>query len=162
MPSRSFAALALALALAGAPARAQPAGPPTEAPSERVFSQPYGDSADRADRALPKAPEPAAPVDALDPRDEDLRPRPLRTLGISGMGAGSSVAALGGLFLLGSLGAKQESAARGNLRSVGFGFLAAGGALFAAGAVLFGIDAAAVPAPTPDRRGAQLLLALRF
>jgi hypothetical protein len=69
---------------------------------------------------------------------------------------------LGGVFLLASLGAQQGSAARADLRGVGFGFLAAGGGLFAAGAVLLGADAAAAPAPTPDRRGAQLVVALRF
>ncbi len=157
MPFRTPAALAAALALASGAARAQSAGAP-ESPSERAFSHPYG-GGEASPRSEPST-APAPGADLADLRDE--RPRPLRTLAIAGLGAGASTAGLGGLILLCSLGAQSGGSTRADLRGVGIGVLAVGGTLFAAGAVLLGVDAIAAPAPTPDGRGAQLVIALRF
>ena len=154
----------LTAAIAGLALQAPPptlwAQCPPESPSERVFAHPYGEPAACPDPGE-KGPKRAAEPDGLDLRDEPPG-RPLRALGLSGIGSGVSIAALGGVFLLSSLSTGAATSERAFLKGAGVGLAVAGGALFAAGAVLLGLDALAAPAPTPDRKGAQLLIALRF
>jgi hypothetical protein len=79
------------------------------------------------------------------------------------MGAGASFAGAGGLAILGSrLLGSRDNEVRGVARDVGLGMAILGGALFLAGATLVGIDLLTAPAPTPDGRGAQLVLAFDF
>ncbi len=155
---------ALATALAALALQAPPATLlaqcPPPSPSERVFAHPYGEPPTCPDLGEKGAGR-AAEASDLDLRDE--RPgRPLRTLGLSGIGSGASIAALGGVFLLSAHSKSTSTSERALLKGTGTGFAVAGGALFAAGLVLLGLDALAAPAPTPDRKGALLLVAFRF
>lgn len=101
--------------------------------------------------------------DLYEPIDwNDDRPSSLRTLGISGMGGGAGLAGIGGTLVLTSLFLPDGSPAQKVAWYGGVGTAITGGALFVTGAVLALIDAAAAPAPTPDGRGGQLVVAFRF
>ena len=154
---RSLAALGIAL-VATVPATVALADCLNDRAADRAFAHPYGEPAKCQDE--PASPSPEA--------DRDLRedhPSALRVLGISGLAAGSSIAGLGGTLWFTSLFLDDQSRSYKVLHPTGIGVAIAGGALFLAGATLLGIDALsgpASPAPTPDGRGAQLLVSWRW
>ncbi len=140
-------------ALAG-PARAADCTPDR---ADRAFAHPYGE---------PTAPCPEtrsevdrAPVLADDRAEPAHR---FRSMAIGGMSTGVSIAGLGGMTLLSGYLMTDGSKSQKVTNAIGLTLAITGGALFLAGAVLLGVDAAAAPAPTPDAKGAQLTFAFRW
>jgi hypothetical protein len=152
---RHFCSLALCLGLLAVPVQGRGECPLD--PADRAFAHPYGEPPACPETSSPKE----VPPEAL--RDEG-RGRPVRSLGLAGMAAGTTFAGLGGTSLLSAYLSEDGSKTQKVFRGMGLGMLVAGGTLFLAGAVLVAADAlqAPVPAPTPDGRGAQLSFALRF
>jgi len=146
---------ALLLAL---PARAS--SPQDDRLSDHLFEHPYGEPGTSTGRDAP------APVEGLGEsswtEEKFDEPRPLKHLAIAGMGGGAGLAGFGGSLVLTSLAFEEGSDARGIFRKTGIGLAIAGAGVLLAGATLLGIDALAAPSPTPDAKGAQLVLSLRF
>jgi hypothetical protein len=165
--ARSLALFLLAVGMTAVPARSLAADcQPQDRSADQIFAHPYGE---------PTAPcpvEPKATPGSLESEHEniladDRGPRRLHTIGISGVEAGATIAVLGGLLSLVSAfmdndSNGKEGKAKEGLKWTGIGAASLGGAVAVAGIVLIGIDYIAAPAPTPDRKGAQLVLAFRF
>jgi hypothetical protein len=163
--ARALALWLLAVGITAVPARAHAADcQPQDRSADQIFAHPYGE---------PSAPCPvetkAAPG-TLEAEHEniladDRGPRRLHTIGISGVEAGATIAALGGLLYVISLFLNKDDGkneGRNVLQWAGVGTASVGGAVLVAGVVLIGVDYFAGPAPTPDKKGAQLVLAFRF
>ncbi|HCF61312.1 MAG TPA: hypothetical protein DFS52_25365 [Myxococcales bacterium] len=153
LPVLTLAALALALPMqahAGCGDRG----------ADRLFAHPYGEPAAGCDelRSDPELPSPEREQFFEHPRGE----RRLQMLGITGMGSGAGLAGLGGAVFLSSRLTSRDGQVRPLLGDIGVGLAIAGGALFVTGALLVGVDLLTAPAPTPDGRGAQLVLAMSF
>ncbi|MGI5863541.1 MAG: hypothetical protein ACOX6T_16005 [Myxococcales bacterium] len=128
--------------------------------ADRLFAHPYGEPAGDCGE-LRSHPELALPEreQFFEHRRSERR---LQLLGIAGMGSGAGLAGLGGAVYLGSRLTSRNWQVRPLLGDIGVGMAIAGGALFVTGALLVGADLLTAPAPTPDGRGAQLVLAARF
>ena len=99
---------------------------------------------------------------------EPRRGSSLEQYGIAGTGTGASILAIGGLLFLGSRFAHKETTERTALAHGGLTLVGVGGALFVSGAICLGVSLArrpkhvAVPAPTADGRGAQIIYSFDF
>lgn len=161
--ARHLLVLLVAALTAAAPLQARAGG--CDRNADRLFAHPYGEPAGDCSEPDP-TPDFRARARERRERDEffdDHRgERRLQMMGITGMGAGASLAGAGGVAFLLSRLLSKDTNAREVTGDVGVGLAIAGGALFVAGAALVGIDLLTAPAPTPDGRGAQLVLALDF
>jgi hypothetical protein len=156
-----FLLLVLAAATLLAPSRALATDCQTDRASDQIFAHPYGEPP----APCPTEAKPAAGSSDVEHENilaDDRGPRKLRNIGISGMEGGASVAALGGLMLVCSLFLSEQTKGHDVLHWGGIGVASVGGGVFVAGAALVGIDYLMAPAPTPDKKGAQLMLAFRF
>ncbi|MBI5544680.1 MAG: hypothetical protein HY901_12380 [Deltaproteobacteria bacterium] len=130
-----------------------------ERAADQIFAHPYGE---------PPAPCPVGEASStlekehVDVLADERGPRQLQSLGISGLGAGTTIAGIGGLLLLVSLFLDEDDRSHPVFHWGGIGAASVGGAVFLAGGALLIADFATAPAPTPDRKGAQLILAFRF
>lgn len=160
---RRILVIVLLLALAALlPAQAR-AGCAENRGADRLFAHPYGEP----NVPCPEQREIDASSELRALEHEELFEEPrggrqLQTMGITGMSTGASFAGLGGVSFLMSRFFEQQTVAAQVMGKGGLGLAVLGGALFLAGATMVGIDALAAPAPTPDGRGAQLTLAMRF
>lgn len=134
--------------------------------AERLFAHPYGEPGQQQcseDDARPLQLEPRGKELTLSDDLRDTRgDRPLKLMGITGMATGSALLGGGGMSLLASLFMEADSNGQKVFRGAGLGLAIGGGVLFLAGATMVGIDSLVAPAPTPDGRGAQLMVARRF
>lgn len=135
--------------------------------ADKVFAHPYGE---------PSVPCPTDSVAAPSEKDKELPnnifsddrgPRKLQNIGISGIEAGATIAGLGGFLYVISLFLNPSTPENPNrseevTRIGGISLAAAGGLVFLAGGALLIADYAMAPAPTPDRKGAQLTFAFRW
>lgn len=167
------AAFAATLSLPAAAAEAD------DRTADQLFGYSYGEGAPVQPAAAGTSAQAKPGSDALelefrgqdDARFLDHEPRRGNTLeqyGIAGTGTGASILALGGLVFLGSRFAHKDTTERKVLSYGGLTLVGLGGALFISGAVCLGVSLArkpkhvAVPAPTADGRGAQILYSFDF
>jgi hypothetical protein len=154
-----------ALVASLAPTRALAADCGAERTADQIFAHPYGEP--------PSGPCPVenAPVDKDRDREhgehenvlaDERGPRQLRTIGVSGLEGGASIAAIGGLIFLASIFLNEGTKGERALHWGGIGLASFGGALFLTGGILVGIDMIMAPAVTPDHKGAEMLVAFRF
>lgn len=164
MKPASTLAIALIAALLAAmvPCRAL-AQAHTERAADQIF-HPYGEPP-------AAAPDPSASAASLEEEHENVLadsrgPRRLRSMGISGMEGGASIAAMGGLLLVLSLFMDEGTRAERVMYWGGIGTVSVGGAVLVTGGILLGIDALTTPAPIPEgakvARGARVTFAFRF
>lgn len=137
---------------------------PTDRAADQIF-HPYGEPP----AAAPDASSAASPIDEEHENvlADSRGPRRLRSMGISGMEGGASIAAMGGLLLVLSLFMDEGTRGERVMYWGGIGTASVGGAVLVTGGILLGIDALTEPAPIPGSkraaaRGGQLTLAFRF
>jgi hypothetical protein len=165
--ARALALILIAAGVTTVPARSLAADcQPQDRSADQIFAHPYGEP------TAPCPTEPKAAAGSLEAEHEniladDRGPRKLYTIGVTGVEAGATIAVFGGLLALISTFMDNDSnqkpgKTKEGLMWTGIGAASLGGAVAVAGIVLIGIDYIAAPAPTPDKKGAQLVLAFRF
>jgi hypothetical protein len=147
-------ASALATTLWAVPARATDCE--KENSADKIFAHPYGEppAPCKVEPGLDKEPD-------TNPLTDDRGPRKLRTLGLSGMEGGATVAGLGGVMLILSIFLDSNTKVYKAFYWGGIGVASLGGAIFLTGGTLLIIDAVSA-GPTPDKKGAQITVAFRF
>lgn len=130
--------------------------------ADRVFAHPYGEPAAPCGDREGSPRTPSGALKESDLRDDRDERRSLRVLSTAGLGAGSALAGTGAALLFATLGLEEGSSIRRGTRALGIGLVAGGAALVLTGVILKTIDVFSVPSPTPDGRGAGVVIAGRF